>query len=123
MASNPVVVVHGIPNCDTVKKARAWLTAHGVDHRFHDVRRDGLPPERLARWAAAMTPQALLNRKGSTWRGLGDGERAEAAATESGLLALIGRHPTLLRRPVVEWPAGPTVGFDPAVFAERFSGL
>jgi arsenate reductase len=122
MASNPVVVVHGIPNCDTVKKARAWLTAHGVVHRFHDVRRDGLPPERLASWAAATTPEALLNRKGSTWRGLADGERA-AAATGSGLLALIARHPTLLRRPVVEWPEGPTIGFDPVVFAERLPGL
>jgi arsenate reductase len=122
MASNPVVVVHGIPNCDTVKKARVWLTAHGVVHRFHDVRRDGLPPERLASWAAATTPEALLNRKGNTWRGLADGERA-AAATGSGLLALIARHPTLLRRPVVEWPEGPTIGFDPVVFAERLPGL
>jgi arsenate reductase len=121
MASNSVVVVHGIPNCDTVKKARVWLTAHGVAHRFHDVRRDGLPPERLARWAAAMTADALLNRKGSTWRGLADAERA-AAATEAGLLALIARHPTLLRRPVVEWPEGSTVGFEADAFALRLSG-
>lgn len=121
MASSPVVVVHGIPNCDTVKKACAWLRQHGIAHRFHDVRRDGLPPERLARWAAATTADALLNRKGSTWRGLADEDRA-AAATEPGLLALIARHPTLLRRPVVEWADGPTVGFDPEAFAVRLGG-
>ena len=120
-ASQPAVVVYGMPNCDTVRKARAWLDERGVAVRFHDVRRDGLAPELLDRWAAALTPEALLNRKGSTWRALSEEERA-AAGTAAGLLTLIARQPTLLRRPVVEWPDGPTIGFDPEEFAERQLG-
>jgi arsenate reductase-like glutaredoxin family protein len=62
------VVVYGIPNCDSVKKARAWLAERGIDHRFHDFRKAGLPADRLDAWIAAAGWERVLNRKGTTWR-------------------------------------------------------
>ncbi len=106
------MVVYGIPNCDTVKRARAWLAEHGRDHRFHDFRRDGLPGPRLDAWIATAGWEALLNRKGTTWRRLDDATRArviDAASARTLMLAV----PSVIKRPVVEWDDGQiTVGFD-----------
>ncbi len=106
------MVVHGIPNCDTVKRARAWLAEHGRDHRFHDFRRDGLPGPRLDAWIATAGWEALLNRKVTTWRRLDDATRArviDAASARTLMLAV----PSVINRPVVEWDDGQiTVGFD-----------
>jgi len=106
------VVVYGIANCDTVKKARRWLDTQGVGHRFHDLRRDGAPASLIAGWLAAVPAQTLLNRQSATWRALGEADRA-AAGTPEGVLQLLCAHPTLIRRPVVDGPGGVTVGFDP----------
>lgn len=117
------IVVHGIPNCDTVKKARAWLAAQAgaVPVRFHDLRRDGVP-DALPGWIAEAGLARLVNRSGTTWRRLDEAARAEAA--EAGTAqALLRREPTLIRRPVVRWPDGRiTVGFDPSVFEARLAG-
>ncbi len=110
------VVVYGIANCDTVKKARRWLDAHGVEHRFHDLRRDGAPASLVAGWLAAVPAQTLLNRQSATWRALGEADRA-MAETPEGAVQLLCAHPTLIRRPVVDGPGGLTVGFAP----ERFT--
>ncbi len=111
------VTLHGIANCDTVKKARAWLQAQGVAYAFHDFKRDGLPAALLDRWIEAVGVQALVNRRGTTWRRLDDAARAgadEPAAARALLLA----QPSLVKRPVVDWPGGETsVGFDTAQFA------
>jgi Spx/MgsR family transcriptional regulator len=64
------ITVHGIPNCDTVKRARAWLGERGVNHRFHDFRKDGVPAEALDGWIARLGWERLLNRQGTTWRRL-----------------------------------------------------
>jgi arsenate reductase (glutaredoxin) len=110
------VVVHGIPNCDSVKKARAWLAARGIDHRFHDFRKDGLPDDRLDAWIAAAGWERVLNRKGTTWRRLDDAARAgvvDAATARAAMQA----QPSLVKRPVIEWDDGRiTVGFDPAAW-------
>ncbi|MGC4364983.1 ArsC family reductase [Hydrogenophaga sp. R2] len=109
--------VFGIPNCDTVKKARAWLQAQGVDHSFHDFKKQGVPPEALDRWLASAGWEVLVNRKGTTWRGLDESLRAgvtDAASARALLLA----HASVIKRPVVEWADGRiTVGFDPAAWA------
>lgn len=109
--------VFGIPNCDTVKKARAWLQAQGVDHSFHDFKKQGVPPEALDRWLASAGWEVLVNRKGTTWRGLDEALRAgvtDAASARALLLA----HASVIKRPVVEWADGRiTVGFDPAAWA------
>lgn len=117
MIPRMAITLYGIPNCDTVKKARAWLAEHGVEHRFHDFRKDGVPPDRLDAWLAGEDGTKLLNRQGTTWRKLppADQERAGAPA---GARALMLAQPAVIKRPVVEWSDGSTtVGFDPVRWA------
>ncbi len=111
-----MVTLYGIPNCDTVKKARAWLTARGVMHTFHDFKKAGVPADRLPAWIKATGLDKLLNRQGTTWRKLEPATQA-GAAYEAGALALMLANPSVIKRPVVEWggPDAPiTVGFDAA---------
>lgn len=111
--------VHGIANCDTVKRARAWLAAQGADAAFHDFKKAGLPPDALDRWLAAAGWQALLNRRGTTWRKL-DANRQAAVVDAPSARALMLEQPSVIKRPVVQWPDGAiTVGFDAADFARR----
>lgn len=105
-----MITVYGIPNCDTVKKARTWLIEQGVAHQFHDFKKSGVPTERLALWAAELGWDRLLNRQGTTWRKLDPAEQARAADS-AGALALLAAQPSLIKRPVVEWPGRTTVGF------------
>ena len=107
-----MIVLYGIPNCDTVRKARKWLAARGVDYRFHDIRKDGLDPTALRRWAKAAGWETLLNRRGQTWRKLNPAVRE--AMDEAGALEWMQKEPTLIKRPVVTWPDETvTVGFQP----------
>lgn len=114
-----MMVVYGIPNCDTVKKARAWLVAQAIDHRFHDVRKDGLDAARLDGWAAALGWEALLNRAGTTFRKLPDAAKADLDAARA--VALMLAEPAMIKRPVVEYAGGVMVGFKPADWAERLA--
>lgn len=113
------VTLYGIPNCDTVKRARAWLSAQGVACRFHDFKREGVPAARLDAWLAAAGWERLLNRKGTAWRALDERVRvgvADAASARAVMLA----HASTIKRPVVEWVGGAvTVGFDPDDWAAR----
>jgi Spx/MgsR family transcriptional regulator len=112
-----MTTLYGIPNCDTVKKARAWLTAQGVDHRFHDFKRDGVPAAALAQWLQRAGRDTLINRKGTTWRQLSDAQR-EAVVDDASAAALLSAQPSVIKRPVVEWADGRlTVGFDAAGWA------
>ena len=112
------MILYGIPNCDTVKKARAWLSEHGHAHTFHDFKKQGVPPESLARWVQAVGWEKLLNRKGTTWRQLDDTVRAGVTdATSARAVALA--NPSVIKRPVVQWADGITVGFDPAAWQAR----
>lgn len=121
MASTQVRL-HGIPNCDTVKKARAWLGAQGVAHEFIDFKKSVPDEATLRRWLAAVGLQRLVNRQGTTWRGLDDATRA-AAEHEAGAVALMQAQPSLIKRPVVQWPEGAiTVGFDAADWLGRAGG-
>ena len=108
--------LYGIPNCDTVKKARAWLTARGLDHAFHDYKRLGVDPAKLARWADKAGWERLLNTRGTTFRKLPETERADLDRGKA--LALMVAHPSLIKRPVVEYPGGLLVGFEMAAWAE-----
>ncbi len=117
----PMIVLHGIPNCDTVKKARAWLAGRGVEHRFHDFRGDGVPDARLDAWVNQLGWEPLLNRKGTTWRRLAQPQQA-AAQDAAGARALMLREPSVIKRPVVDWPDGRTsVGFDAADWSTRLA--
>lgn len=114
--------LYGIPNCDSVKRARAWLADAGVACHFHDFKKAGVPADGLARWVQAVGWQRLLNRQGTTWRKLDEATRQtvlDAASAQALMLA----QPSVIKRPVVDWPDGRTsVGFDAADFAARRPG-
>ena len=108
----PVPVVFGIPNCDTVKKARAWLTDHGVSHQFHDFKKQGVPLQQVDHWIAATGWDKLLNRRGPTWRKLDEATQAGVVDAASAVAVMVA-HSSVIKRPVVQWPSGQvTVGFD-----------
>lgn len=110
-----MVTIHGIRNCDTIRKARGWLDAHGVAHVFHDYRQAGIDAATLARWSAVVGWERLLNRAGTTFRALSEEERA--GLDEDAAIALMVAHPAMIKRPVLE--AGDTllVGFKPEAYA------
>ncbi len=112
------VRMYGITNCDTVKKARAFLSLRGVAYEFIDYKKQGVPADSLDDWVAALGWERLLNRKGNTWRGLEDGARA-AATDAAGATRLMLAHPSVIKRPVVVWGDGrTTVGFDADEWAQ-----
>ena len=112
-------VLYGITNCDTVKRARAWLATQGVAYRFHDFKKAGVPADALARWADAVGWETLLNRQGTTWRKLAEAEKA-AVTDQDAALRLMQAQASVIKRPVVEWADGEvTVGFDAAAWGAR----
>jgi Spx/MgsR family transcriptional regulator len=113
------LTLYGIPNCDTVKRARAWLQQAGREVRFHDFKKAGVPADRLDAWAAAVGWERLLNRQGTSWRKLDEAQRAAVVDVASAKQAM-RLQPSVIKRPVVEWDDGRiTVGFDPAEWAGR----
>jgi len=114
-----VMIVNGIPNCDTVKRARAWLDARGTAYTFHDFKKGGVPEPRLDAWFKAVGWEVLLNRKGTTWRKLEGAAQASVADAKSARVLMLDQ-PSVIKRPVVEWNDGRiTVGFDPEIWSAR----
>jgi arsenate reductase len=113
------MILYGIPNCDTVKKARRWLDEQGVAHRFHDFRKDGLEPDRLQSWIDALGWEKLLNKAGTTFRKLPDAAKAGLDAASAKALML--EQPAMIRRPVVEAADGVSVGFSADEWQARFA--
>jgi len=114
----PPTTLYGIKACDTMKKARAFLEGRGVAYRFHDYKTAGLEPARLEAWAAEAGWEKLLNRAGTTFRGLSDAERADLGRDKA--LALMLAKPSLIKRPVLEHGGRITVGFAPEVYGALF---
>lgn len=107
-----MTTLYGIPNCDTVKKARAWLAEHGVDVQFHDFKKQGVPETHLDHWLKTAGWEKLLNRQGTTWRKLDDATRAAVTDAKSARVLMLAQ-PSVIKRPVAEWSASTvTVGFD-----------
>ena len=105
--------VYGIPNCDSVKKTRAWLTAQGIAHEFHDFKKQGVPEAALDQWLAQCGWETVLNRKGTTWRQLAPEVQA-GVRDASSARALMLVQASVIKRPVIAWPAGTvTVGYSP----------
>ena len=94
------IVMHGIPNCDTVKKARVWLESHGVEFTFHDYKKAGIDAATLRGWLAQVPLDTLLNRRGTTWRALPD-ELKASAVEPVGAIALMIDKPSVIKRPVL----------------------
>ena len=113
-----MITLYGIPNCDTVKKARAWLTERGQTYAFHDFKKQGVPADKLQQWASVPGWDKLLNRKGTTWRKLDAAVQAGVVDAASAQ-ALMLSNPSVIKRPVVDWGQEVSVGFDAAAWAER----
>jgi arsenate reductase (glutaredoxin) len=112
------VTIYGIKNCDTMKKARAWLDSHGVAYAFHDYKAAGISRETLTSWARAVGWEALLNRAGTTFRKLADADRE--GLTEQKAIALMVAQPSMIKRPVLDHGGGLLVGFKPEVYGKAF---
>ena len=107
-----MIQFYGIPNCDTVKKARAWLDARGIGYAFHDYKKEGADPAKLRDWVAAKGWETVLNRRGTTFRKLDEADKSDLDAAKA--VALMEAHPSAIKRPVVEYDGGLLVGFDEA---------
>ncbi len=105
-------MLYGIPNCDTVKKSRAWFDAQAMAYQFHDFKKLGVPAQALDQWIAAVGWEALVNKKGSTWRKL-DAAQQSAVVNAATAKALMLREPSVIKRPVVAHGARLSVGFSP----------
>ena len=103
--------LYGIPNCDTVKKARTWLTEQGIDFSFHDFKKQGLDRETAARWLETLDWETLVNRKGTTWRKLPE-ERKAAVVDKASALELMLEHTSVIKRPVFEGDGALAAGFS-----------
>jgi Spx/MgsR family transcriptional regulator len=110
------ITVYGIPNCDSVKKARVWLTDHGVDYVFHDFKKQNVPPEAVDLWLKHVSWDVLVNRKGTTWRKLGPVMQASVVDNASARAVML-EHASVIKRPVVVKDQTVIVGVNPEAWA------
>jgi arsenate reductase len=113
------ITLYGIPNCDTVKKARTWLDGRAIAYTFHDFKKLGLPKAAAQAWLKELGADTVINRKGTTWRGLDDAQKQQADSA-AGALALITAQPSLVKRPVLDRDGALSVGFTPDTYAKFF---
>lgn len=109
------LTLYGIPNCDTVKKARTWLDAQGIGYAFHDYKKAGADAAKLAAWCDAAGWDKVLNRAGTTFRKLPDTDKADLDQAKA--VTLMAANPSCIKRPIVEYPGGVLVGFKEADWA------
>lgn len=112
------VTLYGIPNCDTVKKARTWLDDRGVAYAFHDYKKQGADPARIAGWVEQAGWEKVLNRTGTTFRKLPEADKEGLDAKKA--ITLMAANPSAIKRPIVEHPGGLLVGFKEGEWAEAF---
>jgi Spx/MgsR family transcriptional regulator len=111
-----VLMFYGIPNCDTVKKARAWLDAAGLAHAFHNYKQAGIDAASLERWCDALGWEVVLNRSGTTFRALPEADKA--GLDQARAIALMLAQPSMIRRPILEGPGVLLAGFRPDQWAK-----
>lgn len=114
-----MITLYGIPNCDTVKKARTWLDQNKVDHQFHDFRKDGVDATRVKQWIAELGVDTLINKRSTSWKALSDEQKNGLSDTTA--LELILESPTLIKRPLLDKDGELQVGFKAAVYEATFS--
>lgn len=105
-----MITIFGIKNCDTIKKALKWLTENGVDHQFHDFRKNGLTRGQLEGWAGELGVDVLLNKRGTTWRKLPDNQKDNLSDPE--MIDLLLEFPAMIKRPVFDFGAERRIGFS-----------
>ena len=118
MAKAKAVTIYGIKNCDTMKKARAWLDEHGVAYAFHDYKAAGIERAKLEGWAREVGWETLLNRAGRTFRTLPESE--QKGVTEKKAIALMLEQPSMIKRPVLDVGGRLLVGFKPEQYVKMF---
>ncbi len=111
--------LYGIPNCDTVKKARTWLDQHGRAYAFHDVKKVGIDRATLEGWVDTHGWETVLNRAGTTFRALPEADRADLTADKA--IALMLAQPSMIKRPVLDLGDRTIVGFKPEIYAAAFA--
>ena len=114
------ITIYGIKNCDTMKKARAWLDSHRVAYAFHDYKSAGIDKKRLEGWAKDVGWETLLNRAGTTFRKLPDKDKQGLTATKA--IALMLEQPSMIKRPVLELGSKLVVGFKPETYKAEVGG-
>src|SRR5690606_31901018 len=110
---------YGIRNCDTMKKARAWLEGQGIAHDFHDYKQSGVSREMLSRWCAALGWETVLNRAGTTFRALPEAEKA--GLDEDGAVSLMLAQPSMIKRPILDKDGELIAGFKPDIYEKRLA--
>jgi len=113
-----MITLYGIPNCDTMKKARTWLEGHKIPYAFHDYKKAGIDKAVLEGWAAKLGWEVLLNRAGTTFKKLPDADKT--GLTEKKAIALMLAQPSMIKRPVLVAKGKLTVGFKPEQYAALF---
>ncbi len=113
-----MTAIYGIPNCDTMKKARTWLDAHAVKHLFHDYKKAGLDKARLEGWVKLVGWEILLNRAGTTFKKLPDADKTNMTGAKA--ISLMLAQPGMIKRPVLEAKGKLTVGFKPEIYEKIF---
>lgn len=114
-----MTTLYGIPNCDTVKKARTWLDQHGVAYRFHNYKSDGIDRAHLKAWVDAHGWETVLNRAGTTFRALADNDKQGLTADKA--IKLMLAQPSMIKRPVLDLGKRTLVGFKPDIYAQAFA--
>jgi len=115
-----MITLYGIPNCDTIRKARKWLTEHDQEYTFHDYRKDGVPKTALKNWCKQVGWETLLNRRGTTWRKLDDATKT--SINQNRALTLMHEYPAMIKRPVLLDGKDLIVGFKADIYDEHFHG-
>jgi arsenate reductase (glutaredoxin) len=110
-----MVNIYGIPNCDSTKKAFAWLSQNKVKFEFHDYKKEGITKEKITTWLQTQPLEILLNKKGTTWKGL-TGVAQKKASNEQEAIKLMVENTSLIKRPVIEFEENILVGFDTALY-------
>lgn len=110
--------LYGIPNCDTVRKARKWLSDNGIDHQFIDVRENTPPKSQIAHWVMSLGAAKMVNKRSTTWKTLSEADRNEAETGDTAAVLLA--NPTLIKRPVLEYRDVLDVGFSVDAYNHYF---
>lgn len=111
-----MITVYGIPNCDTIKKARKWLSDNGRDYSFHDYKKQGVPEKELRSWVKQLGWETLLNKRGTTWRKLD--EATKASVDEASAIQIMLDNPSIIKRPVLSSGKTLLVGFSAEEYAQ-----